>query len=164
MCGFCGFVNSTIENRDLILKDMMDSIAHRGPDSSGEYCDHFINMGFRRLSFLDLEAGAQPLYNEDNRFTLTYNGEIYNYQEIREDLLQKGHIFKTHTDSEVILHGYEEYGTDLLNKLRGMFAFVIWDNQEKTLFGARDFFGIKPFYYTLTDNGDFVYASEIKAI
>ena len=164
MCGFCGFVNSTIEKKDLILKDMMDSIAHRGPDSSGEYCDDFINMGFRRLSFLDLEAGAQPLYNEDNRYTLTYNGEIYNFQEIREDLLAKGHIFKTHTDSEVILHGYEEYGTDLLNKLRGMFAFVIWDNVEKTLFGARDFFGIKPFYYTITNQNEFIYASEIKAI
>lgn len=163
MCGFCGFVNSKIENRNLILKDMMDSIAHRGPDSSGEYSDDNINMGFRRLSFLDLEAGAQPLYNEDNRYTLTYNGEIYNFQEIREDLIAKGHIFKTHTDSEVILHGYEEYGTELLNKLRGMFAFVIWDNVEKTLFGARDFFGIKPFYYTLTGD-EFVYASEIKAI
>ncbi len=164
MCGFCGFVNSTIEKKDLILKDMMDSIAHRGPDSSGEYCDDFINMGFRRLSFLDLEAGAQPLYNEDRRYTLTYNGEIYNFQEIREDLLAKGHEFTTHTDSEVILHGYEEYGTDLLNKLRGMFAFVIWDNVEKTLFGARDFFGIKPFYYTVTDQNEFIYASEIKAI
>ena len=163
MCGFCGFVNSNFENKNLILKDMMDSIAHRGPDSSGEYSDDNINMGFRRLSFLDLEAGAQPLYNEDARYTLTYNGEIYNFQEIREDLIEKGHIFKTHTDSEVILHGYEEYGTDLLNKLRGMFAFVIWDNVEKTLFGARDFFGIKPFYYTLTGN-EFVYASEIKAI
>ena len=163
MCGFCGFVNSKFENRNLILKDMMDSIAHRGPDSSGEYSDDNINMGFRRLSFLDLEAGAQPLYNEDSRYTLTYNGEIYNFQEIREDLITKGHVFKTHTDSEVILHGYEEYGTDLLNKLRGMFAFVIWDNVEKTLFGARDFFGIKPFYYTL-NNDEFVYASEIKAI
>ncbi len=163
MCGFCGFVNSKFENKNLVLKDMMDSIAHRGPDSSGEYSDDNINMGFRRLSFLDLEAGAQPLYNEDARYTLTYNGEIYNFQEIREDLIEKGHIFKTHTDSEVILHGYEEYGTDLLNKLRGMFAFVIWDNVEKTLFGARDFFGIKPFYYTLTGN-EFVYASEIKAI
>ena len=163
MCGFCGFVNSKFENRNLVLKDMMDSIAHRGPDSSGEYSDDNINMGFRRLSFLDLEAGAQPLYNENARYTLTYNGEIYNFQEIREDLIEKGHIFKTHTDSEVILHGYEEYGTDLLNKLRGMFAFVIWDNVEKTLFGARDFFGIKPFYYTLIHD-EFVYASEIKAI
>lgn len=163
MCGFCGFVNSKFENKNLVLKDMMDSIAHRGPDSSGEYNDDNINMGFRRLSFLDLEAGAQPLYNEDARYTLTYNGEIYNFQEIREDLIEKGHIFKTHTDSEVILHGYEEYGTDLLNKLRGMFAFVIWDNVEKTLFGARDFFGIKPFYYTLMED-EFVYASEIKAI
>ncbi|MBU3805145.1 MAG: asparagine synthase (glutamine-hydrolyzing) [Candidatus Cellulosilyticum pullistercoris] len=163
MCGFCGFVNSTIENKDLILKNMMDSIAHRGPDSSGEYSDNTINMGFRRLSFLDLEAGAQPLYNEDGRYALTFNGEIYNYQEIRERLIEAGHVFKTHTDSEVLIHGYEEYGKELLSYLRGMFAFVIWDNQEKTLFGARDFFGIKPFYYTL-NNDEFIYASEIKAI
>lgn len=165
MCGFCGFVNSTFEKekKDIILKDMMDSIAHRGPDSSGEYCNDFIDMGFRRLSFLDLAAGAQPLYNEDGRYALTFNGEIYNYQEIRKDLIEKGHLFKTNTDSEVLIHGYEEYGTDLLNKLRGMFAFVIWDNETNTLFGARDFFGIKPFYYTLMGN-EFVYASEIKAI
>ena len=101
MCGFCGFVNSTIENKDLVLKNMMDSIAHRGPDSSGEYTDNTIAMGFRRLSFLDLEAGAQPLYNEDGRYALTFNGEIYNYQEIREKLIEAGHVFKTHTDSEV---------------------------------------------------------------
>lgn len=163
MCGFCGFVNSTIENKELILKNMMDSIAHRGPDSSGTYCDETINMGFRRLSFLDLEAGAQPLYNEDGRYALTFNGEIYNFQSIRETLIEKGHVFKTHTDSEVLLHGYEEYGTDLLAHLRGMFAFVIWDNQEKTMFGARDFFGIKPFYYTVNDD-ELIYASEIKAI
>lgn len=163
MCGFCGFVNSTIENKSLILKDMMDSIAHRGPDSSGEYSDDTIYMGFRRLSFLDLEAGAQPLYNEDGRYALTFNGEIYNFQEIREKLIEAGHVFKTHTDSEVLIHGYEEYGKEMLSHLRGMFAFVIWDNVEKTLFGARDFFGIKPFYYTL-NHSEFVYASEIKAI
>ena len=163
MCGFCGFVNSNIENKDVILKNMMDSIAHRGPDSSGDFCDEAINMGFRRLSFLDLEAGAQPLYNEDGRYALTFNGEIYNFQSIREKLIEKGHVFKTHTDSEVLIHGYEEYGKDLLSHLRGMFAFVIWDSKEKILFGARDFFGIKPFYYTL-NNGEFIYASEIKAI
>ena len=163
MCGFCGFVNSNIENKDVVLKNMMDSIAHRGPDSSGNFCDEAINMGFRRLSFLDLEAGAQPLYNEDGRYALTFNGEIYNFQSIREKLIEKGHVFKTHTDSEVLIHGYEEYGKDLLSHLRGMFAFVIWDSKEKTLFGARDFFGIKPFYYTL-NNGEFIYASEIKAI
>lgn len=166
MCGFCGFVESrqsSVQNKVEILHNMMDSIAHRGPDSSGDYHDQMIYMGFRRLSFLDLEAGAQPLYNENNRYVLTFNGEIYNYQEIRENLIAKGHIFKTHTDSEVLVHGYEEYGTGLLNKLRGMFAFVIWDSEEKVLFGARDFFGIKPFYYTQSEDG-FVYASEIKAI
>lgn len=163
MCGFCGFVNTNIDNKKLILNNMMDTIAHRGPDSAGEYIDDHINMGFRRLSFLDLEAGAQPLYNEDGRFVLTFNGEIYNFMEIREKLIAAGHIFKTHTDSEVLVHGYEEYGTSLVNHLRGMFAFVIWDREEQVLFGARDHFGIKPFYYTLFDN-NFVYGSEIKAI
>ena len=163
MCGFCGFVDTNIENKELILTNMMDSIAHRGPDSSGKFSDAHIHMGFRRLSFLDLEAGAQPLYNETERFVLTFNGEIYNYKEIRETLIAKGHIFKTHTDSEVLVHGYEEYGTSLLSHLRGMFAFVIWDREENILFGARDFFGIKPFYYTQTEDG-FIYASEIKAI
>lgn len=163
MCGFCGFVNTNIDNKKLILNNMMDTIAHRGPDSAGEYIDDHINMGFRRLSFLDLEAGAQPIYNEDGRFILTFNGEIYNFIEIREKLIVAGHIFKTHTDSEVLVHGYEEYGKDLVNHLRGMFAFVIWDKEEKVLFGARDHFGIKPFYYTLFDN-NFVYGSEIKAI
>ena len=163
MCGFCGFVDTNIKNKELTLNNMMDSIAHRGPDSSGKFSDTHANMGFRRLSFLDLEAGAQPLYNEDERFVLTFNGEIYNYIEIREELISKGHIFKTNTDSEVLVHGYEEFGTDLLSHLRGMFAFVIWDRQEETLFGARDFFGIKPFYYTHTPDG-FVYGSEIKAI
>ncbi|PHV70040.1 asparagine synthase (glutamine-hydrolyzing) [Sporanaerobium hydrogeniformans] len=164
MCGFCGFVDTSLDNKDFILNSMMDRIAHRGPDSSGKYSDTTISMGFRRLSFLDLAAGAQPLYNEDGRYVLTYNGEIYNFQSIREKLIAAGHIFKTHTDSEVLIHGYEEYGTKLLDHLRGMFAFVLWDKETKTLFGARDFFGIKPFYYTLTDNNNFVYASEIKAI
>lgn len=163
MCGFCGFVNTNIDNKKLILNNMMDTIAHRGPDSAGEYIDEHISMGFRRLSFLDLEAGAQPIYNEDGRFILTFNGEIYNFMEIREKLIAAGHVFKTHTDSEVLVHGYEEYGTNLLDHLRGMFAFVIWDKKEQTLFGARDHFGIKPFYYTLFDN-NFVYGSEIKAI
>jgi asparagine synthase (glutamine-hydrolysing) len=163
MCGFCGFVDTTLDNRDLVLTNMMDKIAHRGPDSSGKYSDDCIGMGFRRLSFLDLEAGAQPLYNETGRFVLTFNGEIYNFQNIREELIGAGHVFKTHSDSEVLIHGYEEYGTELLSHLRGMFAFVIWDKEENTLFGARDFFGIKPFYYTLS-NDTFVYASEIKAI
>ncbi len=163
MCGFCGFVDTTIDNKDFVLTQMMDSIAHRGPDSSGEFRDEHIHMGFRRLSFLDLEAGSQPIYNENERYVLTFNGEIYNFAKIRESLITAGHTFKTHTDSEVLIHGYEEYGTSLLDHLRGMFAFVIWDRENNTLFGARDFFGIKPFYYTQTEDG-FIYGSEIKAI
>lgn len=163
MCGFCGFLDTELENKKPVLTGMMDKIIHRGPDSDGQFIDDTAALGFRRLSIIDLAEGAQPLYNEDQRFVLTFNGEIYNYQSIREKLIEKGHIFKTHTDSEVLLHGYEEYGTDLLSHLRGMFAFVIWDRQEKVLFGARDFFGIKPFYYCHND-GKFVYGSEIKSI
>lgn len=162
MCGICGFTGLT-DDSDSILLNMMNKIAHRGPDSDGKYIDDHISMGFRRLSFLDLQDGSQPLYNEDGRFVLTFNGEIYNFMDIRTKLIELGHVFKTHSDSEVLVHGYEEYGTDLLSHLRGMFAFVIWDKKEQVLFGARDFFGIKPFYYTL-DSSKFVYASEIKAI
>ncbi|MGL6173782.1 MAG: asparagine synthase (glutamine-hydrolyzing) [Cellulosilyticaceae bacterium] len=163
MCGFCGFLDTELENKKPVLASMMDKIIHRGPDSDGQFIDDTAALGFRRLSIIDLAEGAQPLYNEDQRFVLTFNGEIYNYKSIREKLIDKGHIFKTHTDSEVLIHGYEEYGTNLLSHLRGMFAFVIWDRQEKTLFGARDFFGIKPFYYYHNDN-QFVYGSEIKSI
>ena len=162
MCGICGFTGLT-DNNDAILLNMMNKIAHRGPDSEGKYIDNHISMGFRRLSFLDLQDGSQPLYNEDGRYVLTFNGEIYNFMDIRTKLIESGHVFKTHSDSEVLVHGYEEYGIDLLSHLRGMFAFVIWDKQEKVLFGARDFFGIKPFYYTLND-GKFIYASEIKSM
>ena len=125
---------------------MTDAIRHRGPDDADYYADGEISLGFRRLSIIDLEGGRQPILNEDGTKVLMFNGEIYNYRPLREELLQKGHKFTTKTDSEVLLHGYEEYGPDLLNKLRGMFAFIIWDKEKKELFGARDFFGIKPFY------------------
>ena len=141
---------------------MADRIAHRGPDQDEYYVDDKVSLGFRRLSIIDLEGGSQPIFNEDKTKVLVFNGEIYNYQSLREELLQKGHIFSTNTDSEVLLHGYEEYGKDLLPKLRGMFVFVIWDKTEQKLFGARDIFGIKPFFYYL--KGDtFLFASEIKA-
>ena len=162
MCGFCGFVGEA-KDREPILKEMMDSIIHRGPDSDGQYIDEKAALGFRRLSIIDLEEGSQPLYNEEGNLVLVFNGEIYNYQSIRKNLEEKGHIFKTHTDSEVLVHAYEEYQTDMLNHLRGMFAFVIWDKEKEVLFGARDFFGIKPFYY-YNDNGVFVFGSEIKSI
>ncbi len=163
MCGICGFVDRKLDNRQEVLTTMMDKIIHRGPDSSGQYIDEEAGLGFRRLSIIDIEEGAQPMYNKDKRYTLTFNGEIYNYQTIRNKLIDKGYEFNTHSDSEVLIHGYEEYGTDLLSHLRGMFGFVIWDNVEKVLFGARDFFGIKPFYY-YKDAQKFVYGSEIKSI
>ncbi|MGN0599512.1 MAG: asparagine synthase (glutamine-hydrolyzing) [Oscillospiraceae bacterium] len=162
MCGFVGFTN-TKDNSNRIIEDMMDKIRHRGPDSGGKYTDGDIALGFRRLSIIDItESGDQPIYNEDKSKVLLFNGEIYNFQSIREELLAKGHKFTTKTDSEVLLHGYEEYGEALLDKLRGMFAFVIWDTRTKELFGARDFFGIKPLYYAVM--GDtFMFGSEIKA-
>lgn len=162
MCGFVGFTN-TKDNSNHIIEDMMDKIRHRGPDSGGKYTDEDIALGFRRLSIIDItESGDQPIYNEDRSKVLLFNGEIYNFRSIREELVAKGHIFTTKTDSEVLLHGYEEYGEKLLDKLRGMFAFVIWDTKTKELFGARDFFGIKPLYYAVM--GDtFMFGSEIKA-
>ena len=163
MCGFVGFTNK-IDNADKIIKSMMDSIKHRGPDSEGLYLDEDIAMGFRRLSIIDLSMGHQPLFNEDKSLVLTFNGEIYNYQELREELINAGHTFETHVDSEVLLHGYEQWGTDLLPRLRGLFAFVIWNAAEGTLFIARDYFGIKPMHYALLEDGRLVFGSEIKSI
>lgn len=162
MCGYVGFTN-TQNNANRVIGDMMDKIKHRGPDSEGRYIDGDVALGFRRLSIIDISAsGDQPIFNEDKSKVLFFNGEIYNFQSIRKDLIEKGHIFTTNTDSEVLLHGYEEYGEGLLNKLRGMFSFIIWDKNTKELFGARDFFGIKPLYYAIM--GDtFMFGSEIKA-
>lgn len=166
MCGFIGFFD-TRENKEVIVERMMDRVIHRGPDMGGKYIDAHCGLGFRRLSILDLsEAGAQPLYSEDGNKILVFNGEIYNYTEIREDLMAKGYKFKSNTDSEVLIHGYDEYGEVLVNKLRGMFAFCIWDKVEQKVFAARDNFGIKPFYfYEYEYNGQksLMIASEIKA-
>ena len=162
MCGIVGFTN-TADNADKIIEDMMDRIRHRGPDASGKYVDGDIALGHRRLSIIDVSAsGDQPIYNEDSSLVIVFNGEIYNYKDIREDLVRAGHSFRTNTDTEVLIHGYEEYGTKLLNKLRGMFSFVIWDKNKKELFGARDFFGIKPMYYARMGN-TFMFGSEIKS-
>ena len=159
MCGFCGFINRKEKN---VIKDMTDAIAHRGPDDESYYKDENIAMGFRRLSIIDLKGGRQPMSNEDDSMVITFNGEVYNFKILKEDLIKKGHIFKTNADTEVILHGYEEYGEDIVTKLRGMFGFVIWDKKNKVLFGARDHFGQKPFYYTKM-NDTFMYGSEIKS-
>lgn len=166
MCGLCGFTGEIIDRDQRskeVIKTMTDKITHRGPDSSGFFVNQDIAMGFRRLSIIDLEAGDQPIYNEDKTLVLTFNGEIYNYRELREELLAKGHVFATHADSEVLIHGFEEWREGLLDRLRGMFGFAIWNTVDKTLFVARDFFGIKPMHYAMV--GDhFVYGSEIKSI
>ena len=163
MCGFCGFTGE-LANREQVIREMAERITHRGPDSEGIYCGDGIAMGFRRLSIIDLEAGNQPLYNEDRTLVLMFNGEIYNYQTLREELLAAGHVFATASDSEVLLHGFEEWGEALLGRLRGMFAFAIWNTQERTLFLARDPFGIKPMHYTTLADGSFLFASEIKSM
>ncbi|MEA5056396.1 asparagine synthase (glutamine-hydrolyzing) [Anaerotignum propionicum] len=162
MCGICGFTGRLATSEE-VLENMKNKIIHRGPDSGGSYIDDGVSMGFRRLSIIDLEGGHQPIYNETKDMVITFNGEIYNYQELREELIAKGHVMGSNADTEVLLHGYEEYGEDLLPKLRGMFTFVIWDAKNKTFFGARDFFGIKPFYYAMQD-GQMIYGSEIKSI
>lgn len=163
MCGLCGFTGELV-NRETYLRQMTEKIIHRGPDSDGFYTDADIAMGFRRLSIIDLGAGDQPLYNEDKTLVLTFNGEIYNYKALRAQLLEKGHIFVTESDSEVLLHGFEEWGEELLPRLRGMFGFAIWNTEKKELFLARDPFGIKPMHYTRLADGRLVYGSEIKSI
>lgn len=162
MCGICGIIG-TKENKETVIREMMNAIIHRGPDSDGVYLDSDAALGFRRLSIIDLDNGSQPMYNENRDIVIVFNGEIYNHQELREDLTKKGHIFANKSDTECLIHAYEEYGHDMLSHLRGMFAFAIWDSKKKKLFAARDFFGIKPFYYGMID-GQLVLCSEIKGI
>lgn len=161
MCGFVGFTNF-IKDDGSVLNLMMNRIVHRGPDSGGVYLDDDIALGFRRLSIIDLSEGDQPMFNEDKNLVLVFNGEIYNYKDLRAELLDAGHKFSNNSDSEVLLHGYEQWGEELVKKLRGMYAFVIFNKEDKSLFGARDIFGIKPFYYTFMKE-NFIFGSEIKA-
>ncbi len=163
MCGFCGFSGELID-RETYLRQMTEKITHRGPDADGYYLGDTLAMGFRRLSIIDLEAAQQPLYNEDKSLVLMFNGEIYNYRELRQELIAAGHTFATAGDGETLLHGYEEWGTALLPKLRGMFAFAIWNTADRTLFIARDYFGIKPMHYTRLVDGRIVFGSEIKSL
>src|SRR3989344_2398086 len=160
MCGICGL---SWEDRRLI-QEMSACLAHRGPDQSGVYTDRHVSLGHQRLSIIDLsDAGKQPIHNEDKTLWLVYNGEIYNFRHLKHDLEMKGHRFFSHTDSEVIVHAYEEYGEQCVQKLNGMFAFAIWDVKQKKLFLARDRLGIKPLYYTFS-KGRILFASEIKAL
>lgn len=165
MCGICGKLNfdraATIA--PALCKEMADTIRHRGPDDEGYYVSGPVGLGFRRLSIIDLNTGHQPLSNEDGTVWIVFNGEIYNYQELRQQLQAKGHVFSTKTDTEVIVHLYEEYGEACVEKLRGMFAFAIWDDRQKVLLLARDRVGIKPLYYRLTDKS-IIFGSEIKTI
>ncbi|MFD2670688.1 asparagine synthase (glutamine-hydrolyzing) [Marinicrinis sediminis] len=164
MCGITGIVDFTgMQPAEHTLKQMMDQIIHRGPDDAGTWGEPGVGLGFRRLSIIDLAEGHQPLSNEDGTVWIAFNGEIYNYQALRHDLVARGHVFKTHSDTEVIVHLYEEYGTECVKRLRGMFGFAIWDRKRQRLFGARDHFGIKPFYY-VNNQHQFVFGSEIKSI
>jgi len=165
MCGICGKLNF---DRDAgvdraLIQTMLDTIRHRGPDDEGVFVSSQVGLGHRRLSIIDLSTGHQPLSNENGTIWIVFNGEIYNFRELRSFLLSKGHVFKTQTDTEVIVHLYEELGPQCLEKLRGMFAFAIWDEGAKTLFLARDRVGIKPLYYRLTSQS-LTFASEMKAI
>ena len=162
MCGICGFTGEVL-NKSKVIENMAEIITHRGPDDSGYFVDKDISMGFRRLSIIDVESGKQPIYNETNTMVLTFNGEIYNYKELRNELVDLGHEFYTQTDSEVLVHGFEQWGKDVVKKLRGMFAFAIWDRKNKSLFLARDPFGIKPLHWTKVGDS-FLYASEIKSL
>ena len=164
MCGFVGFTGGAFEKAP-VLSRMTARIAHRGPDSEGFYTDERVALGFRRLSIQDLSReGDQPFADESGRYRMVFNGEIYNFPALREELKALGHTFRTGTDTEVLLHGYLEYGEACLDRLRGMFAFVIYDSKDGSLFGASDFFGIKPFYYTVFSDGTFGFASEIKSL
>jgi asparagine synthase (glutamine-hydrolysing) len=165
MCGIVGFMNKGRIHNPQIIETMMEKIHHRGPDQGGSYSDKAVSMGFRRLSIIDRSTnGNQPMFCEYDRFVMIFNGEIYNFQDLKEDLTGKGHTFKGDADSEVVLHGYEQYGSEVLQFLRGMFAFAIWDTVKEELFLARDPFGIKPLYYSeATTDGSFLFGSEIKA-
>jgi asparagine synthase (glutamine-hydrolysing) len=165
MCGIAGQV-SLDGHRPVdvgLIRRMTQVIAHRGPDGEGHHVAGPVGLGHRRLAIIDADTGAQPMCNEDGTVWITFNGEIYNYIELRRELKSRGHVFRSASDTEVIVHLYEEYGEECLTHLRGMFAFAIWDAPRRTLFLARDRVGIKPLYYTQTGNA-LLFASEIKSL
>jgi asparagine synthase (glutamine-hydrolysing) len=170
MCGIAGFVDywderrSDSHSRGRLLKTMCDVIRHRGPDDDGFLCKDGVALGMRRLSIIDLAGGAQPISGEDGTVTIVFNGEIYNFQELRPELEKRGHTFKTNSDTEAIVHAYEEFGPAGVNHLRGMFTFAIWDDKRREVYIARDRVGKKPLYYTITPGGTLVFGSEIKSL
>lgn len=165
MCGIAGIFNLNGEPASpVLLKKMTDALAHRGPDGEGSYVDRFMGLGHRRLAIIDLSlAGKQPMITGDKQYAITYNGEVYNFRELRVELEQLGYKFKSRTDSEVVLYAYIQWGVKCLDRFNGMFAFAVWDRKKEELFLARDRYGIKPFYYTFSDNS-FLFASEKKAL
>src|SRR5438270_4068752 len=167
MCGINGIALSSRSPKSLdvrLLERMRDCVTHRGPDDAGLYVDGNVGLGHRRLSIVDVAAGHQPMTNEDATLHITYNGEIYNHANFRAELIARGHVYRTHCDTETILHLYEEYGAACVEHLRGMFAFAIWDERKRELFIARDRLGVKPLYYVHTPDGSLYFASEIKAL
>src|SRR5215510_2288917 len=171
MCGIAGFIDlwdtqksRGQEERAQILDAMCQIITHRGPDDQGTMCRDGIALGMRRLSIIDLAGGHQPISGEDGSVTIVFNGEIYNFQELQPRLESLGHHFRTRSDTETIVHAYEQFGTACVNQLRGMFAFAIWDSKRQSLLMARDRAGEKPLYYTLTPTGTLVFGSELKSV
>ncbi len=166
MCGISGIFDLT-GRRDIdrgLLSRMNDRLSHRGPDGSGYHFEPGVGLGHRRLSIIDLEGGAQPMFNEDDSVVVTFNGEIYDFAALREELVAAGHQFQTRCDTETIVHAWEQWGETSLERLHGMFAYAIWDRNRNTLFIARDRFGKKPLYFSLLDDGHFIFASELKSL
>ncbi len=163
MCGISGVIGQNLDDKEGIIGKMVERITHRGPDDDGFYVDKSVGLGMRRLAIIDLETGRQPITSEDGKLIIFFNGEIYNYKELKNDLKKKGHKFTTSSDTEVILKMYEEHGKDMLPKLRGMFTFSIYNTETKHLFIARDFFGIKPLYYLIQNENIVAFSSEIKS-
>ncbi|MBK9438846.1 MAG: hypothetical protein IPN51_12860 [Chloracidobacterium sp.] len=165
MCGIVGFVNNSERAADRgVLEAMNGAIVHRGPDDDGFYVHDNVGLAMRRLAIIDLAGGKQPMHNADRTKWIVFNGEIYNYRELRADLEKRGHRFYTNSDTEAIVHLYDEYGADCVQHLRGMFAIAIWDESDRSLFLARDRVGKKPLLYSHQTNGDLVLGSEFQAL